>query len=424
MEEDVLVLQMCEEADDLVHQSHEADLLLTPTLQTLLQLKVAEHRQVCGAPGVFVENFLQSMIPRLLEGYIVVEAPCHQVLELVLKVKHARDVRVWIVNVLLVVDDRRAPTLDIGHHDLRYEGEHRRLALEQAVHQCKAIVLFLHEHPLATSIHLHQPLRGVEDELGLALFPQCLGRGLVKVPLDTGVLVIEALGDFAQHLLARILREPTCHLRLVVAGRAKKKRVLEVNLVALSHRRYPDEALAAQFPLLGDPGLIVAGRAEHLNEQPDDALVNVLAVPLPVNLVDERLHTIVLDLCVDMFLEHPKRGGEQIRVVGLVLGEEPVQVLEDPLHPEREDRVLLPEVCQHGQELLACAGRDLAGGLLAILTDDLFVVSIELRRLRLPVAKLYNDRVGLHKGQVRLVCENAGLQVLEQRLHPFHLDEL
>mmetsp|Transcript_81622 Transcript_81622/g.210150 ORF Transcript_81622/g.210150 Transcript_81622/m.210150 type:complete len:413 (+) Transcript_81622:1224-2462(+) len=349
VQEDVLVLQVRKQADHLAHQAHH--LVLIPALQPLLQLQVAEQGEVLGAPCVLVEGVLKATISCLLEPRVVLEAPGHHVVQLGLELQHPLDVRRGIVDHLLVVHNPGTPLLYVRLHEVGHVRQHGWLAPEELVHERELVVLFVVVHGLAARLHLHQLLGRVQDELALHHGAQLLLGRAVQVLAKPLLLVLQPAGHLLEEQRAGVLGQPARDLRTVEVRGAGEQRRLEVHLVAALRVRLPHQPLHSAL-LLDDLGLRVPHRAEHLNQEPDHILVDVMPVSLAVDRIDHGGDTPVLAAIVDGLLKCAEGSGEQVRILVVVFGEESVEVLEDALHPEHQDGALLPQLCQRLEQLL------------------------------------------------------------------------
>lgn len=182
VEEDILVLQVSEEANRLGEEGGR--LLLRLAFQPALHLHVRVDRQVLGAAGVAVEHVLQPAVPRALERGVEFEARRHAGVELLLQREERLRVQQRVVNLRLVLHDRGRAVLDVGLELPGHVRDRRGLAREQAVHESELVVFLLLEHVPHPGLHLHDTLRRLEDELPLGHRQQTLRRRPVQVTLE------------------------------------------------------------------------------------------------------------------------------------------------------------------------------------------------------------------------------------------------
>mmetsp|Transcript_22143 Transcript_22143/g.61947 ORF Transcript_22143/g.61947 Transcript_22143/m.61947 type:complete len:476 (-) Transcript_22143:886-2313(-) len=187
VQEDILVLQVCEQSDHRVNEP--LSLVFVATLQALLELQIGIQRQVLGTAGVLIQDVFQATISGLLKARIVLEASGNHLVELFFQLQHLFNVLRWVVDILLILDDFRTPGLDVRLHDARHVRQHGRLSSEKPIHQCQIIVLRVDKHVLATRIHLDQLLRCVQDELPLAHLSQRFPRGSIQIATQSPILV-------------------------------------------------------------------------------------------------------------------------------------------------------------------------------------------------------------------------------------------
>mmetsp|Transcript_147995 Transcript_147995/g.210152 ORF Transcript_147995/g.210152 Transcript_147995/m.210152 type:complete len:226 (-) Transcript_147995:774-1451(-) len=220
---------MCEETHDLVDQG--LHFVLVSALQSLFELQVAEESEILGASRVLVQHSLQTSVSALLEASVAVEAGRDHVVHLFFQLEHLFHVRGGVVDHLRVFHNPPGPPFDVRLHGGDDVRQHRRLALEDPVHQFQLVVAAIGEHGLCSGAHLHQVLGSVENQLPLHHSLQLLLGGRVEISAEPTLLVLQSPLNLAQELRARVRSSPAGHFGAIVLCAGRQKLALEVGLV-------------------------------------------------------------------------------------------------------------------------------------------------------------------------------------------------
>mmetsp|Transcript_23744 Transcript_23744/g.77363 ORF Transcript_23744/g.77363 Transcript_23744/m.77363 type:complete len:746 (+) Transcript_23744:257-2494(+) len=365
--EDVLLLQVAEEHHHLVE--HCLDLVLRRAAHALAHLLVDKEGDVLGRALVEVDEVLEGRVQRVEEGLVSTEGALDDALVLVSQREQSLDKLDRVARgARLLRHQLLPPSLDVPRHELADHAQPvgRRHSAEELVRPLEVwyAVVLEHGHD-ARVLHLCEGAHVLGDELPLDhLVEPPLGR-LVEVVCDPLVLLAQPRLRLAHVLGGRVLGEALVRLLAVKVRRRLEEGYLKVALVD-----------------------VLAELDEHGSDCLDDASLDRLGAPLPVDQVEHRREQPALDAIVaaDFVAEDLQPALEHGH---LLLGDDvgAIHVHEDVTDHDGRQPVLFPLLLELRQKVAVGRNRNLLRNAAQVEGDGLDEPVVQL------VAKLVQHHV-------------------------------
>lgn len=106
-----------------------------------------------------IHKVLETQVSSFLKPHVVIECLFYQIIHLTLELKELEGELVWVLQVLLILDNLGAFQQDVRVHLVDDVDQGRRGSVENMVHHAQLVDLVLSEHVLASSVLLGESFR-------------------------------------------------------------------------------------------------------------------------------------------------------------------------------------------------------------------------------------------------------------------------
>ena len=228
--EDVLVLQVSENVDNLIHLVRDLD--FSVVLKLLFELVIQIHHETLGRLLILVDEALESVHDSQLDSTVPLQSLGVEVKDLLSKLDNLLDQLLTRDTFVLNQFDTFAS--DVSLELILHFGEGLRTPLEKTVHQLHLVELLLLEHVKEAAILHLEKGGGVDfDEFSQELLEDFVLRAGVQVGQDTLLLLTKSRVGLDEEVVARVLSDELVAFVPVVVSSLGDEVSLEFLLVDL-----------------------------------------------------------------------------------------------------------------------------------------------------------------------------------------------